>query len=96
MTGAIRRAKAAAFKAGGLCCGSYFHCVHLSSFPDSSLAMDASVGYRDAWRILENYPLATFAVLDRAGHNLQIEQAGLFCALTLEWLERINEMAGQA
>ena len=52
---------------------------------------DASVGYRDAWSILENYPRATFAVLDRAGHNLQIEQAGLFRALVLEWLERVNE-----
>ncbi len=52
---------------------------------------DASVGYRDAWSILENYPRATFAVLDRAGHNLQIEQAGLFRTLVLEWLERVKE-----
>jgi len=35
---------------------------------------DASVGYGDAWSILEDYPRGTFAVLDRAGHNLQIEQ----------------------
>lgn len=52
---------------------------------------DDGVGYRDAWAILENYPRATFAVLDRSGHNLQIEQPALFRALTLEWLERVRE-----
>jgi len=52
---------------------------------------DASVGYRDAWRILEQYPRATFAVLDRAGHNLQIEQATLFSVLMSEWLDRVEE-----
>jgi len=56
---------------------------------------DDSVGYRDAWAILKNYPRAAFAVLDRAGHNLQIEQPALFNALTLEWLERARE-ASQA
>lgn len=54
---------------------------------------DDSVGYRDAWAILENYPRAAFAVLDRSGHNLQIEQPALFRALTLEWLERAREAA---
>lgn len=52
---------------------------------------DSSVGYQDAWRILENYPRATFAVLDRAGHNLQIEQPQLFNALLGEWLDRVRE-----
>jgi pimeloyl-ACP methyl ester carboxylesterase len=51
---------------------------------------DTSVGYRDAWRIVENYPRATFAVLDSAGHNLQIEQAPLFNALVTEWLDRVQ------
>ena len=27
---------------------------------------DVTAGYRDAWHILESYPRATFAVLDRA------------------------------
>lgn len=53
---------------------------------------DSVVGYRDAWPILENFPRATFAVLDRAGHSLQIEQAELFHALVREWLERSTEM----
>ena len=52
---------------------------------------DAFVGYRDAWQILEKYPRATFAVLDRAGHNLQIEQAWLFNVLVGEWLDRVEE-----
>lgn len=52
---------------------------------------DSRVGYKDAWSILENFPRATFAVLDGAGHNLQIEQDKLFDALVKEWLVRINE-----
>ncbi len=52
---------------------------------------DAMVGYCDAWKTLENYPRATFAVLDRAGHNLPIEQEELFTALVGEWLDRVEE-----
>jgi pimeloyl-ACP methyl ester carboxylesterase len=59
---------------------------------------DAWVGYAGAWRLLEHYPRATFAVLDRAGHALPHEQAGLLGALVAEWLERVREhgAAGQA
>ena len=52
---------------------------------------DGIVGYRDAFRILEQYPRASYAVLDRAGHNLQIEQERLFAALVEEWAFRIEE-----
>lgn len=52
---------------------------------------DACVGYKDAWSILENYPRATFAILDRAGHLLQIEQENLFNSLVNDWLIRVNE-----
>lgn len=52
---------------------------------------DHWVGYRDAWNILENYPRATFAVLDRAGHALQLEQSKLFNTLVSEWLDRVEE-----
>lgn len=55
---------------------------------------DAIVGYRDAWAIIESYPRATFAVLDRAGHNLPIEQERLFAALVEEWLDRVEEASG--
>ncbi|GCE50242.1 pimeloyl-ACP methyl ester carboxylesterase [Thermosporothrix hazakensis] len=52
---------------------------------------DHVTGYRDVWQILENYPRGTFAVLDRAGHNLPAEQPHLFTALMHEWLERVQE-----
>ena len=53
---------------------------------------DSVVGYRDAWEILENYPRATLAVLDCAGHFLGGgEQVELFGALVNEWLNRVNE-----
>lgn len=52
---------------------------------------DASVGYKDAFAILDNYPRASFAVLDEAGHNLQIEQVELFNSLVNNWLDRVNE-----
>jgi pimeloyl-ACP methyl ester carboxylesterase len=53
---------------------------------------DSSVGYKDAWSILDNYPRGTFAILDRAGHNLQIEQEELFNALVNEWIGRVYEL----
>ena len=52
---------------------------------------DATVGYAGAWRLLEHYPRATFAVLDRAGHGLPHEQVGLLGALLAEWLDRIGQ-----
>ncbi len=51
---------------------------------------DSVVGYQDAWNIMEKYPRATFAVLDLAGHILQIEQESLFNALVNEWLDRVE------
>jgi pimeloyl-ACP methyl ester carboxylesterase len=52
---------------------------------------DATVGYAGSWGLLEHYPRATFAVLDRAGHALPHEQAGLVTALLGEWLDRVAE-----
>jgi len=51
---------------------------------------DSDVGYQDQWKLLHNYPRATFAVLDGAGHALAIEQADLFESLTEEWLKRLG------
>jgi pimeloyl-ACP methyl ester carboxylesterase len=50
-------------------------------------------GYRDAYRLLDNYPRASFVVLDRAGHALSVEQKTLFRALVNEWLDRVEEYA---
>ena len=52
-------------------------------------------GYRDAYELLEDYPRATYVVLDRAGHGLAIEQKSLFRALVGEWLDRVEEYAKQ-
>jgi len=52
---------------------------------------DRAVGYKDSWDLLENFPRATYAVLDRAGHFLSIEQRTLMQALINEWLNRVEE-----
>jgi pimeloyl-ACP methyl ester carboxylesterase len=54
---------------------------------------DSIVGYKDALALLNKYPHGTFAVLDKAGHNLQIEQPQLFKSMVNEWLDRIEEAA---
>ena len=56
---------------------------------------DHLCGYRDAWNLLDNYPRATFAVLDRAGHFVNIEQDVLCQALMREWLDRVEESTSQ-
>ena len=64
-------------------------------FPAPSLIMtgrfDHWCGYEEAYRLLDNYPRATFVVLDRAGHVLAVEQKALFRALVSEWLDRVEE-----
>jgi pimeloyl-ACP methyl ester carboxylesterase len=50
---------------------------------------DDSTGYRDLYDIIECYPRATFAVLDGAGHNLQIEKDKTFEILVEEWISRV-------
>lgn len=56
--------------------------------------LDASVGYRDAWRLMPRMPRATFATLDRAEHGLPIDQQPLFAALVGDWLNRLDEDRG--
>lgn len=53
---------------------------------------DKEVGYKDTFNILNNYPRATFCVLDKAGHNLQIEQEKIFNQLVREWIYRLEEV----
>ncbi|MER9934205.1 alpha/beta hydrolase [Mesorhizobium sp. M0088] len=52
---------------------------------------DSSVGYRDAWRLVDKFTRSTFVVLDRAEHGLPIDQQDVFAALVNEWLDRIDE-----
>jgi pimeloyl-ACP methyl ester carboxylesterase len=46
--------------------------------------------YRQLWALLDHFPRATFAVLDRAGHILWGEQSGLARALVQEWVDRVE------
>ena len=54
---------------------------------------DSSTGYVDTWSLLEHCPRASFAVLDLAGHNAQIERPELFAALTHDFLDRVEQHA---
>jgi len=51
---------------------------------------DSVVGYRDAVRMLERFPRATFAAVDVAGHNLLAERPAVVAALVADWLDRIE------
>lgn len=51
---------------------------------------DSCVGYKDAWRILDNFPRATFAIIDMAGHNLHVEQEEIFNSLVNDWIMRTS------
>jgi pimeloyl-ACP methyl ester carboxylesterase len=53
---------------------------------------DHLVGYRRSWKLIEQFPRATFAVLDRAGHGIAgMELAELCASLIREWLNRVEE-----
>jgi pimeloyl-ACP methyl ester carboxylesterase len=49
---------------------------------------DSFVGYADAVDLVEQYPRATVAVVDGAGHALVHERPDLFAALLADWLGR--------
>lgn len=49
---------------------------------------DVCVGYQDQWKLMEAYSRATFATLDMAGHNLQLDAPWLFDVLVEDWLRR--------
>jgi pimeloyl-ACP methyl ester carboxylesterase len=56
---------------------------------------DQWCGYRAAFEILDDYSLATYAVLDGAGHLAGLERPDLYRALVGDWLDRIeDETAG--
>ena len=63
-------------------------------FPAPTLILagrqDSVVGWADAIPILNSFPRATYAVLDRAGHGVRAEQNVLFRALVGEWLDRLE------
>jgi pimeloyl-ACP methyl ester carboxylesterase len=56
---------------------------------------DHVVGYQNQRKFAQQYPRASFVMLDRAGHNLQIEQNHVFNVLVSEWLDRVDENRNQ-
>jgi pimeloyl-ACP methyl ester carboxylesterase len=54
---------------------------------------DSTCGFHAAWRLLNECPRGTLAILDRAGHGLGLEQKTLLRALASEWLDRVEEYA---
>jgi pimeloyl-ACP methyl ester carboxylesterase len=51
---------------------------------------DNAAGYFAAYKILDRFPRATFAVLDCAGHNLQIDNEPIFTQLVKDWIWRVE------
>ena len=51
---------------------------------------DTMTGYADAWSVLDDYPRATYAVLDREGHDLPVESHAVYRALMADWLDRVE------
>ena len=51
---------------------------------------DTMTGYADAWSILDDYPRATYVVLDREGHDLPVESLAVYRALVADWLDRVE------
>jgi len=53
---------------------------------------DHIVSYRNVWQVLENFPRATFAVLDQAGHGITgMEQIQVSQSLINDWIDRVEE-----
>ncbi|GAA1139629.1 alpha/beta hydrolase [Kribbella jejuensis] len=53
---------------------------------------DTIAGYADAWPILDDYPRATYAVLDQEDHFLPGPGSELYRALVDDWLDRVEHL----
>ncbi len=49
--------------------------------------LDSEVGYKDQFDLMEKYTDSTYIAIDKAGHNLQIEQPEIFESVLISWLE---------
>jgi pimeloyl-ACP methyl ester carboxylesterase len=54
--------------------------------------LDSTVGYAAAADLLDDYPRASLAVVDEAGHALPHERPSLLRALVAEWLARVERV----
>lgn len=51
---------------------------------------DGAVGYEDQFDLLGSYPRMTYVALDRAGHNVHLDQPDLTRALFGGWLDQLS------
>ncbi|HET6738225.1 MAG TPA: alpha/beta hydrolase [Kribbella sp.] len=51
---------------------------------------DTTAGYADAWPLLDDYPRATYAVLDQEDHFLPGPGSLIYRALVSDWLDRVE------
>jgi pimeloyl-ACP methyl ester carboxylesterase len=51
---------------------------------------DAPFRYRRYWEMLDDFPKATYAILDGAGHRLWDDRNELACTLVRDWLDRVE------
>jgi hypothetical protein len=59
--------------------------------PASAREQDALAGDEAAWSLLPEFPRATFAALDLAGHWLgRAERPAPFQALLTDWIDRMS------
>jgi pimeloyl-ACP methyl ester carboxylesterase len=69
---------------------------HAPAYPGPTVVvagrLDSTVGYAAAADLLDQYPRASLAVLDDAGHALPHEQPQLLRALLAEWLVRVDDL----
>jgi pimeloyl-ACP methyl ester carboxylesterase len=54
---------------------------------------DARFRYQKYWKMLPDFPRATYAILDGAGHTLWDDRRDLASALVRDWLDRIEANA---
>ena len=47
---------------------------------------DTEVGYKDQFDLMRIYPNSTYCAIEKAGHNLQIEQPEMFESILRSWL----------
>jgi pimeloyl-ACP methyl ester carboxylesterase len=68
----------------------------VSKLPQPALIIlgkqDSICGYKDHFYLLEKFPNATFAILDQAGHMIQIEKRKIVQGLIKDWLIRSNSV----
>ncbi|MCL1806865.1 MAG: alpha/beta hydrolase [Oscillospiraceae bacterium] len=78
----------------GDCDPPLYHSLKAAPFHKPSCIItgrqDQAVGYSDAFKLVEMFPRATYAAVDCAGHNLQIDNEPLFAALIMDWIWRVE------